>query len=101
MRAAKREGIQQVSFALVAPHWLDPAGMGLFANLLKLSVTYQPKELGRTGMYLESKPVLAGAPRPCATLPDGSGLYVWRGDPGAKNPRTAKNLYCPRAVRAD
>jgi hypothetical protein len=95
MRAAKRDGISEVAFQPHAPRWLDPAGMSLFAILLELPAV-DPGELGRSGIYFAAYARERGLPAPCAKLPDGTGLYIFRGDPGARDPRTAKNLYCPR-----
>jgi hypothetical protein len=99
MRAAERDGITQVVVQDNAPFWLDPAGIGLFATIIGMNEVTHPHSLGRNGMYVAELPLTRGMPRPCTTMPDGGGVYFFRGDPKQADPKTARNLYCPRGAR--
>jgi 4-amino-4-deoxy-L-arabinose transferase-like glycosyltransferase len=95
MRAAKRDGITKVAFESSGSLWMDPAGLSLFATDARLGQTAHPERLGRNGIYFTETIPAPPTPKPCARLPDGGGVYIYRGTPQRLDPRGARNLYCP------
>lgn len=95
MRAAKRDGINKAAFDSTGSLWMDPAGLSLFAEDAGLGQTSVPGSLDRNGAYFTERMPGPGMPKPCARLPDGGGVYIYRGPPATLDVRKARNLYCP------
>jgi 4-amino-4-deoxy-L-arabinose transferase-like glycosyltransferase len=97
LRALHREGVPLVQFdpASADALFFNYVGLAQLAALVKLPVqsSYAPQTLTADDAFLLRKPIVAGGPAPCGRFPDGTGLYVIRGNPTAPAP-----LYrCPAA----
>ncbi|MFN8204545.1 MAG: glycosyltransferase family 39 protein [Solirubrobacteraceae bacterium] len=57
-----------------------------------------PNSLGPRDIYVRRAALTPGGPRPCAVLPDGTGVFVTRGPQLAPIER-ARNLFCPTRSR--
>ena len=90
MRALRRERVSLVQFdpASADALFFNYTGLAQLAAIARLAVqsTYAPQQLTAGDAFLVRKPIVAGGPAPCARFPDGTGLYVVRGDPTAASP---------------
>jgi 4-amino-4-deoxy-L-arabinose transferase-like glycosyltransferase len=101
MRTLKREGIEAVGlFNLgnkapqpsVTPDFSE-AGLVAFAQMARLGVL-EPgsvSELTAQDAFLAHGPIAPGSARPCVTLTDGTGVWIWLGNPTAPGVK----FYCP------
>lgn len=99
MRAAHRDGVRVMEFDPTAVT-LDFNGAGLEALALSVGITrparYDPVSLTLDDAFLLRRVVTPSDPRPCATLDDGTGVYLVRGNPLI--PFESYRLYCPTRV---
>jgi 4-amino-4-deoxy-L-arabinose transferase-like glycosyltransferase len=98
MRAARGDGIARVQFDRREPVLgFNPSGLGALARTAGFEdpLVYDPATLGPDGAFFFRRNRAPGDPPPCAIgiEPDGYGIYLTRGDPGAPFPQP--NLYCP------
>jgi hypothetical protein len=98
MRAARRDGIKRFTFEPVSPISLNPSGITFFASTMGAKGDARtPRVYPHSAMFV-ARAVGPGMPRPCARLEPPYGLYIFRGDPGAADPRADRDrLYCPRS----
>jgi hypothetical protein len=91
MRALRREDVPLIQFDPASANALffNYVGLAQLAGLAKLPVqsSYAPQTLTAADAFLLRKPIAAGGPTPCGRFPDGTGLYVIRGNPTAPAPR--------------
>jgi hypothetical protein len=94
--ALHREGVQalQLERASADTLFFQPVGVERLAEVAQLPVPPQlaPAQMTANDAYLVRMSIAAGGPKPCGRFPDGSGLYVVRGDPAVAHPR----YRCPR-----
>jgi 4-amino-4-deoxy-L-arabinose transferase-like glycosyltransferase len=90
MKSLHHEGVRLVQFdpASADALFFNYAGLVALAGLSRLPVqsSYAPQQLEPEDAFLVRKPIVAGGPTPCGRFPDGTGLYVIRGDPTAAAP---------------
>jgi 4-amino-4-deoxy-L-arabinose transferase-like glycosyltransferase len=103
MRALRRNGVQQVTWISLGPKEPPPGltpefsegGLTAFTLIAKLNTPSEEVVVSRNLTHhdaiLGHGPVTAGVAPPCATLSDGTGVWVRLGDPNAPG---AKD-YCP------
>jgi hypothetical protein len=91
MRALRREGVPLIQFDPASANALffNYVGLAQLAALARLPVqsSYAPQQLTAADAFLLRKPIAGGGPTPCGRFPDGTGLYVVRGNPTAPAPR--------------
>jgi hypothetical protein len=95
-KALRAEGIRGVQFdsSLSSSPYVDPAGLSILATLVKLpSLPYSPATNGPDDAFLLLHVPLKGDAPPCVRLPDGSGIYLVRGN--AVIPFNDYTFYCP------
>jgi 4-amino-4-deoxy-L-arabinose transferase-like glycosyltransferase len=95
MGALRREAVALIQFdpASADALFFNYVGLTQLAALAKLPVQnpYAPQQLTEQDAFLVRKPIVPGGPTPCGKFPDGTGLYVVRGNPTA----TAPHYVCP------
>jgi hypothetical protein len=98
MRALRREGVPLIQFDPASANALffNYVGLAQLAGLVKLPVqsSYAPQTLTTEDAFLLRKPIVAGGPAPCGRFPDGTGLYVIRGNPTTPAP----HYQCPAHI---
>jgi hypothetical protein len=91
MQALRHEGVALVQFdpASADALFFNYVGLAQLAALAKLPVQnpYAPQQLTTQDAFFVRKPIVPGGPIPCGKFPDGTGLYVVRGNPTASSPR--------------
>ena len=91
LTALHREGVQGLQYDHASANTLffQPGGLERLAAAAELPVLagLAPQQLSPGDAYLLRKPVARGGPKPCGRFPDGTGLYVVRGDPTVAQPR--------------
>jgi hypothetical protein len=98
MRAARRDGIKLFTFEPASPISLNPSGIQFFAWTMGANADIRTPRLRPHSVMMVARPVGPGMPKPCARLDSPYGLYIFRGDPGAADPRADRDrLYCPRS----
>jgi 4-amino-4-deoxy-L-arabinose transferase-like glycosyltransferase len=95
MRGLRREGVPLIQFDPASANALffNYVGLAQLAALARLPVqsSYAPQQLTAADAFLLRKPIAAAGPTPCGRFPDGTGLYVVRGNPTAPAP----HYQCP------
>ncbi len=95
--ALHRQGVQALAFdhASADELFYQPPGLERLAALEQLPVPpgLTPQQLTSSDAYLLRKPITHGSPPPCGRFPDGSGLYVVRGNPLLAHPQYACPLH--------
>jgi 4-amino-4-deoxy-L-arabinose transferase-like glycosyltransferase len=95
-KALRAEGIRGVQFdsSLASSPYVDAAGLSILATLVKLpSLPYSPATNGPNDAFLLLHVPVKGDAPPCVRLPDGSGIYVVRGN--AVIAFNNYTFYCP------
>ncbi len=94
--ALRQGGVQALAFdhASADTLFFQPGGLERLAALAQLPVPpgLTPQQLTPTDAYLLRRPITRTGPPPCGRFPDGTGLYVVRGDPAVAHP----HYVCPR-----
>ena len=89
--ALHRQGVQAMQFDRASADTLffQPTGLELLAEVAQIPVPagLTPAQLTLSDAYLLRRPITPAGPKPCGHFPDGSGLYVVRGNPTVANPR--------------
>ncbi len=95
--ALHHQGVQALEFdhASADTLFFQPPGLERLAALEQLPVPpgLTPQQLTPSDAYLLRKPIARGAPAPCGRFPDGTGLYVVRGNPTLAHPQYACPLH--------
>ena len=99
LEAAYRRGFGAFGFdrSAMTIGRINPAGLGVFAQTTGITLVPpgDPRVTGPRGISLSRQKIPAGGPQPCSRFSDGTGLYVFRGEPGPFDIRRQRNLYCP------
>jgi hypothetical protein len=101
MRELRRGGTQRIALISLGVHAEPPSvtadfsegGLDAFAQIAKLEVL-EPGLLSKvsaTDAFLAHGPVESSSAPPCVTLSDGTGVWVWFGDPVTPGTK----VYCP------
>jgi hypothetical protein len=94
--ALRQEGVQALQFERASADTLffQPVGLEHLAAYEQLPVPpgLSPQQLTASDAYLLRQPITAGSPKPCGRFPDGTGLFVVRGNPTLAQP----HYQCPR-----
>ncbi len=94
--ALRREGVQALQFDRASADTLffQPGGLERLAALSQLPVPpgLTPRAMSSSDAYLLRKAIVANGPKPCGRFPDGTGLFVVRGNPTVADPR----YQCPQ-----
>ncbi len=95
--ALRQEGVQALQFDRASADTLffQPVGLEHLAAYEQLPVPpgLSPRQLTAGDAYLLRQPITPDGPKPCGRFPDGTGLFVIRGDPTVADP----HYQCPRA----
>ncbi|HEX8052152.1 MAG TPA: glycosyltransferase family 39 protein [Thermoleophilaceae bacterium] len=97
MEGARRDGARYVWFGgSDFPLFFAPAGLTFFARAADLNFVRDghPEFLGPKDVSLIKRAVEPGFPEPCVRLPDGTGIYVGRGQEW-RIPPSSYRPYCP------
>jgi len=91
-----REGIRELAIDTASADRLFFQSTGIERIAAAAQIPVPPgislKQLTSEDAYLLRQPIRPGEPEPCGRFPDGTGLFVIRGDPMAANPA----YRCPR-----
>ena len=97
LKAAHAQGARRLAIGRLSAtegFWNAPGltALGAIAGL-DVAPANDPGALGPKDVYVRREPIVAQR-RPCAVLPDGTGVFVMRG-PDLAPVERATNLYCP------
>jgi 4-amino-4-deoxy-L-arabinose transferase-like glycosyltransferase len=99
--ALHRQGVQAFQFdrASADQPFFQPVGLERLAGAAQLPVPagLAPSQLQSNQAFLARRAVVPGGPKPCGRFPDGTGLFVYLGNPNATPPRYDCPLHGPRA----